>query len=229
MYFCFFVNQSMYFKKKVCRNVQHYLLFTFKLNIYQYSGTTVHNERDKWLSQESIPDKWLAKNPNPLAVWLAKKPMAVWLAKKTTLAVWLAKKTIGCVAELTKVEHKNNNNHTCCGVSPGSGTSCGCFEGPGFSYRCFVQHLFHHVELFLFLFQCSTQLLLYLPLLLFLNSKQKSWQKIYTKKTTHYNQQKRGHIFYLPPLFFLNSKKELVRWLDDWVVECSHGQRKALR
>ena len=132
--------------------------------------------------------------------------MAVWLAKKTTLAVWLAKKTIGCVAELTKVEHKNNNNHTCCGVSPGSGTSCGCFEGPGFSYRCFVQHLFHHVELFLFLFQCSTQLLLYLPLLLFLNSKQKSWQKIYTKK--------RGNIFYLPPLFFLNSKKELVRWLD---------------
>ena len=204
----------------MCRNVQHYLLFTFKLNIYQYSGTTVHNERDKWLSQESSPGQVAGKKPKPIGCVAGKKTIGCVAGKK---------KNIGCVAELTKVEHKNNNNHTCCGVSPGSGTSCGCFEGPGFSYRCFVQHLFHHVELFLFLFQCSTQLLLYLPLLLFLNSKQKSWQKIYTKKTTHYNQQKRGHIFYLPPLFFLNSKKELVRWLDDSVVECSHGQRKALR
>ena len=82
----------------MCRNVQHYLLFTFKLNIYQYSGTTVHNERDKWLSQESSPGQVAGKKPKPIGCVAGKKTIGCvagkkkhhWLCgwQKKTLAVW---------------------------------------------------------------------------------------------------------------------------------------------
>ena len=82
----------------MCRNVQHYLLFTFKLNIYQYSGTTVHNERDKWLSQESSPGQVAGKKTKPIGCVAGKKNIGCvagkkkhhWLCgwQKKTLAVW---------------------------------------------------------------------------------------------------------------------------------------------
>ena len=227
MYFCFFVNQSMYFKKKVCRNVQHYLLFTFKLNIYQYSGTTVHNERDKWLSQESSPGQVAGKKPQThwlcgwqknhwlcgwqkkktLAVWLAKKPLAVWQSwqksnTKTiiTIPVVVYPLVLVLVAGVLKV----------LGLATGVSSNISFIMWNFFSFSS--NAVPNSCSIFRFSFSWIAN---------------KNHDKKYIQKKQPITINKNGatsSIFHLS--FSWIAKKS---WWDDWMVECSHGQRKALR